>query len=50
MSVATLSIILILISAVSHALVGALMKHSHDKLVLRGILGATSFVIALPTR
>lgn len=48
MSVATLSIILILISAVSHALVGALMKRSHDKLVLRGILGATSFVIALP--
>ena len=48
MSVATLSIILILISAVSHALVGALMKRSDDKLMLRGILGATSFVIALP--
>ncbi|MDA8708758.1 DMT family transporter [Hellea sp.] len=48
MSVATLSIILILISALSHALVGAIMKRSDDKLVLRGILGATSFVIALP--
>jgi len=47
-STATLSIILILISAMSHALVGALMKRSDDKLVLRGILGATSFVIALP--
>ena len=35
MSVATLSIILILISAMSHALVGALMKRSDDKLVLR---------------
>ena len=48
MSAATLSIILILISAISHALVGALMKRSYDKLVLRGILGATSFVVALP--
>ena len=35
MSVATLSIILILISAMSHALVGALMIRSDDKLVLR---------------
>ena len=48
MSVATLSIILILISAMSHALVGALMKRSDDKLVLRGILGATALVISLP--
>ena len=48
MSAATLSIVLILISAVSHALVGALMKRSNDKLMLRGILGATSFIIALP--
>jgi len=48
MSASTLSIILILISALSHALVGAIMKRSDDKLVLRGILGATSFVIALP--
>jgi len=48
MSAATLSIILILISAVSHALVGAILKRSNDKLMLRGILGATSFVVALP--
>ena len=48
MSVATFSIILILISAISHALVGALMKRSDDKLVLRGILGATALVISLP--
>ena len=48
MSAATLSIILILISAISHALVGAIMKRSDDKLVLRGILGATSFIIAFP--
>ena len=48
MSAASLAIILILISAISHALVGAVMKRSDDKLVLRGILGATSFVVALP--
>lgn len=48
MSTATLSVILILISAITHALVGALMKRSHDKLVLRGILGATTFIISLP--
>ncbi len=48
MNAASLAIILILISAISHALVGAVMKRSEDKLVLRGILGATSFVIALP--
>ena len=48
MSVATLSIVLILISAICHALVGALMKRSDDKLVLRGILGTTALIIALP--
>ena len=48
MSTATLSIILILISAITHALVGAVMKRSHDKLILRGILGATTFAISLP--
>jgi len=48
MSTAHLAIALILISAISHALVSTLMKRSHDKLVLRIILGATSGLIALP--
>ena len=48
MSVTTLSIVLILISAIFHALVGALMKRSADKLVLRGILGTTALIISLP--
>lgn len=48
MSVASLSIVLILISAIAHAFVGAVMKRSSDKLVLRGILGATTAVISLP--
>jgi len=48
MSPATLSILLILISAISHAFVGAVMKRSSDKLVLRGVLGATTAAIALP--
>ena len=39
---------LILISAVTHALVGVLMKRSHDKLVLRIVLGATSAAVAAP--
>jgi len=48
MSAASLAILLILISAISHALVGALMKRSDDKLVLRGIVGAVSCIVALP--
>lgn len=48
MTPATFALYLILISALTHALVGAIMKRSNDKLVLRGILGATSFVIATP--
>jgi len=43
MSAATLSITLILISAVTHALVGAIMKRSDDKLVLRGSLAQRRF-------
>jgi len=39
---------LILISALFHALVGAVMKRASDKLVLRGILGATTAIISLP--
>jgi len=48
MSSPTLAIGLIIISAISHALVGVLMKRSHDKLILRLVLGATSAVIAFP--
>jgi drug/metabolite transporter (DMT)-like permease len=48
MSVTSLSIVLILISAIAHAFVGAVMKRSADKLVLRGILGATTAIISLP--
>lgn len=48
MSPTNLSVLLILISAISHAFVGAVMKRSSDKLVLRGILGATTAFIALP--
>jgi len=48
MSPAFLAIILILISAMTHACVGALQKRSHNKLILRGILGAVSALIALP--
>jgi drug/metabolite transporter (DMT)-like permease len=48
MSSTNLSILLILVSAISHALVGAVMKRSSDKLVLRGVLGATTAIIALP--
>ena len=46
MSTASLSVILILISAITHALVGAIMKRSDDKLMLRGILG----LVALAAR
>lgn len=48
MSVTSLSIVLILISALSHAFVGAVMKRSSDKLILRGILGATTAIVSLP--
>lgn len=48
MSTAHLAIALIIVSAISHASVSVLMKRSHDKLVLRIILGATSGLIALP--
>jgi len=48
MSETHLAVTLILTSAISHALVSVLMKRSHDKLVLRIILGATSSLIALP--
>lgn len=48
MTPAALAIVLILISAMSHALVGAVMKRSADKLVLRLILGAVSATVALP--
>ena len=39
---------LILISAITHALVGVLMKRSHDKLILRIVLGATAAIAAFP--
>jgi len=48
MNSAHLAITLIFVSAISHALVSVLMKRSHDKLVLRIILGVTSGLIALP--
>lgn len=48
MSVSTISIILILISAFTNASVGALLKRSSDKLALRGILGATTAIVSLP--
>jgi len=44
----TLALVLILISALSHALVGAVMKRSDDKLILRGVLGVTAAILALP--
>lgn len=48
MSPTSLAVGLIIISAITHALVGVLLKRSHDKLVLRIILGATSAVASLP--
>ena len=48
MSPTSFAVGLILISAITHALVGVLIKRSHDKLVLRIILGATSAAVALP--
>ncbi len=48
MSPANLSFGLILVSAITHAFVGAILKHSHDKLVLRGVLGLTTAVVAFP--
>ena len=48
MSASSFAVVLILISAVSHALVGVLMKRSHDKLILRLVLGATAAAVALP--
>lgn len=39
---------LMLISAVTHALVGVIMKSRDDKLVFRGVLGLTSAVVVLP--
>ena len=43
-----MALVLILTSALSHALVGAVMKRSSDKLILRGILSVTAACIALP--
>lgn len=48
MSATSLAVVLILISAISHALVSVLMKRSHDKLILRLVLGATAATVALP--
>ncbi len=48
MSPTSLSIVLILISAVAHAFVGAVLKRSSDKLVLRGVLGLTTAVVSFP--
>jgi len=48
MNSAPLAVGLILISALTHALIGVLMKRSHDKIILRLVLGATAAVVALP--
>lgn len=48
MSATSLAVVLILISAIAHALVSVLMKRSHDKLILRLVLGVTSAVVAVP--
>ncbi len=48
MNAASLAVALILVSAISHALVSVLIKRSHDKLILRLILEATTATIALP--
>lgn len=40
--------VLMLLSAVTHAVIGAIMKGRDDKLVFRGILGLTCGLIALP--
>lgn len=48
MTPASFSFLLILVSAVSHAFVGAVLKRSSDKLILRGVLGLTTAVIAFP--
>jgi len=40
--------LLMLLSAVTHAVIGAIMKGREDKLVFRGILGACCGLIALP--
>ena len=48
MSPTSLAVGLIIISAISHALVGVLLKRSNDKLVLRIVLGATSAAASLP--
>lgn len=48
MGPSSLAVGLILISAITHALVGVLIKRSHDKIILRLVLGATSATIAIP--
>lgn len=48
MSPATLAAGLMLVSAMTHALIGAIMKRSHDKLIFRAVLAGISGLIALP--
>ena len=48
MSSASLAAALMMISAISHALVSVLMKRSQDKIILRLVLGATAATLALP--
>ena len=40
--------LLMLLSAISHAVIGAIMKQRDDKLVFRGLIGLTCASLALP--
>lgn len=48
MSATSFAVVLILISAVSHALFSVLIKRSNDKIVLRLLVGVTAAAVALP--
>ena len=48
MSPAHIAIILILISALTNAIIGALMKRADDRLLFRGIMGGLSALVLLP--
>ncbi len=48
MTAESIALSLILVSAMSHALIGAIMKRANNKLIFRGILGATTALIMTP--
>jgi len=48
MTPALFATLLMLLSAVTHALIGAIMKRSHDKLVFRAVMGGLCAAISLP--